>query len=43
MHNKRVVVLCSTRFENLFTKENFFSRNDAEYMNKSKQDLDKLL
>lgn len=43
MNNKRVVVLCSTRFENLFTKENFLNRNDAEYMNKAKQDLDKLL
>lgn len=42
MHNKRVVVLCSTRFENLFTKEIFFHRNDAEYMNKAKQELDKL-
>ena len=43
IYNKRVVVLSSTRFENLLTKDNFLTRNDAEHMNKAKQDLDKLL
>lgn len=36
-------MLSSTRFENLLTKDNFLTRNDAEHMNKAKQDLDKLL
>lgn len=43
MKNKRVVVLSSTRFDNPLTKDNFLTRNDAEYMNKAKQDLYKLL
>ena len=43
MNNKRVVVLSSTRFENLLTRDNFLTRNDAEYMNKAKKDLDKSL
>ncbi|MEI7087957.1 hypothetical protein WCU61_17970 [Pectobacterium versatile] len=43
MNNKRVVVFSSTRFGNLLTRDNFLTRNDAEYMNKAKKDLDKSL
>lgn len=43
MSTKRVVVLSSKRFENLFTRENFLTRNDAEHMNRAKQELDKCM
>lgn len=41
MSDKRVVFLSSKRFENLFNKKNFLTRNDAEYMNRAIQELNK--
>lgn len=41
--DKTVVALSGTRFENLLTRDNFFTRNDADSMNKAKKSLEEAL
>lgn len=41
--DKTVIALHGTRFENLLTRDNFFTRNDADSMNKAKKSLEKAL
>lgn len=37
--NKRIVVLSGTRFENLLTRDNFLTYNDADSMDEARRAL----